>query len=194
MLAGLALGPPTTGCSGRKLLRLENQVLEQDAASLKAELLTCQDQAPPPDFATEVDVEVIAEYLARAGFPAAEQASATVLRHSVEGRNTEFVLNVQLFPDEKVLFLAATRYLQLEDATSSKAMVLLLTQLAALNYDLLVGKFQLNPRSGDISLSIELQLDDGLGYRTFESAVHHLVRTADTRYPELLRAARGSGM
>jgi hypothetical protein len=61
------------------------------------------------------------------------------------------------------LFIAATDYLQLEEATSSKAMVLLLTQLAAANYELLLGKFQLNPKNGEITLSVELNLDDGLG-------------------------------
>ena len=101
---------------------------------------------------------------------------------------------VQLFEREKVLFLAVGDYLQLEDATPSSAMVLLLTQLVTTNYELLLGKFQLNPSTGEISLSVEINLDDGLGFRTFHSVADHLVRTADRRYPELARAAAGNGM
>ena len=79
-------------------------------------------------------------------------------------------------------------------AKCSGAMVLLLTQLAAMNYELVMGKFQLNPRSGAITLSVELKTDDGLGFRSFEAAVHQLLETADERYPDLVRAARGQGI
>ena len=73
-------------------------------------------------------------------------------------------------------------------------MVMLLSQIAAINYELLLGKLQLNTRTGDIALSMELNVDDGLGYRTFHNVSHHLVRVADDRYDELLRAAQGTGL
>jgi hypothetical protein len=69
-----------------------------------------------------------------------------------------------------------------------------MVQLATLNYELLLGKFQLDPHTGDVLLSMELSLADGLGYDTLSSAVDHLVRTADARYPELSRAAHGRGL
>jgi hypothetical protein len=72
-------------------------------------------------------------------------------------------------------------------------MVLLLTRLAAMNYDLLIGKFQLNPNTGDITLSSEINVDDGMGYQTFYSVLHHLIATADAQYPTLVQAARGQG-
>jgi hypothetical protein len=90
--------------------------------------------------------------------------------------------------------MVATGYLRLEQATTSKSMVLLLTQLAAMNYDLLIGKFQLNPGSGDITISAELNLDDGMGYQTFQSVLKHLIETADAKYPDLVRAAKGQGI
>ncbi|MCK6505036.1 YbjN domain-containing protein [Myxococcota bacterium] len=190
LLVPLLLG----GCASRQLLRLENQVLVQELERVHAELATCQSDAPPQDFATEVSVEVVADYLARAGFTGVERLDNDLLVVGIEGSHTRFKLTAQLFQRESVLYLAATDYLRLEDATSSSNMVLLLTQLASLNYDLLLGKFQLNPKSGEITLSVELNLDDGLGFKTFEAVSHHLVQTADGRYPELARAAGGGGM
>jgi len=182
------------GCTSRKLLQLENQVVEQENTKLRDQLTGCLEQAPPSDFAVQVTTEVVTEYLRRAGFADTEVRPNGVLVTRVTGINTDFDITIQLFDREKVLFIAATRYLQLEEATSSKSMVLLLTQLAAANYELLLGKFQLNPRTGDITLSVEINLDDGLGFKTFHRSVHHLMRTADERYPSLLRAAQGQGI
>lgn len=189
LLAGLGC----VGCAPR-VLRLENQVLKLENRQLQSDLDGCTASALPPDFATDVSMEVVRDYVTRAGFGPLEEPGPNVLTAWVHGENTDFKLMVQLFSRERVLFLAATEYLRLEEATSSKATVLLLTQLAAQNYDLLLGKFQLNPKSGDITLSVELNLDDGLGFRTFNVVSHHLVRTADDRYPALQRAARGQGL
>ena len=183
-----------SGCASRKLLRLENQVLLSELERVHADLAACRSDAPPQDFATQVSLDVVEDYLVRSGFQGIERTDSGLLVVGIEGTNTRFKMSAQLFEREDVLYLAATDYLRLEDATSSRSMVLLLTQLAALNYDLLLGKFQLNPRSGEITLSVELNLDDGLGFKTFESVSHHLVRTADNRYPELARAAGGEDL
>ena len=106
----------------------------------------------------------------------------------VEGEHTSFRVNIQHFEREKVLFMVAAGYMELEAATSSNNMVLLLTQLAALNYELLIGKFQLNPTTGAITLSAEINLDDGMGFQTFQSVLGHLIQTADAQYPTLHNA------
>ena len=182
------------GCSSRKILRLENEVLKHQNSELRAQLEGCQRQVPPQDFAADVTIDVVQEYLRRAGFSGGELTAPGVLLVPIQGRNTTFQMTVQLFAQERVLYMAANDYLEIEEAASSKAMVLLLTQVAALNYEMLLGKFQLNPNTGAISLSVELNLDDGLGFRTFNAVIHHLVQTADTRYPELLRTAQSSGI
>jgi hypothetical protein len=182
------------GCASSKLLRLENELLGNQNDRLREELAECRRQAPSADYATTVTPEVVVRYLERAGFPPPEAPADGVLVVAIDGVNTDFRLAVQLFEREKVLFLAVNDYLEIEEADSSQAMVLLLTQLAAMNYEMLLGKFQLNPRTGAISLSVELNLDDGLGFRTFESVARHLVTTADEKYPDLLRAARGEGL
>jgi hypothetical protein len=196
LLSGALLATvlPSAGCASTKLLRLENEVLKNQNQELQGQVEACLENTPPPDFATDVSMAVVAQYMARVGYQGVSQSAGSVLSAPITGRNTDFQVNVQLFTDEKVLFLAVSDYLRLEDATTSSAMVLLLTQLAAMNYELLLGKFQLNPSTGEISLSVELNLDDGLGFRTFKAVSDHLIRTADQRYPELLRAAQGTGL
>jgi len=182
------------GCASHKLLRLENQLLERENIDLQTELDQCSESTLPEGYARKVDLEVIKRFLAKTEYGDHETVNDQVITVPVKGKNTSFQVNLQLFAREKVLFMVATGYLRLEQATTSKAMVLLLTQLAALNYDLLIGKFQLNPGTGDITLSAEINLDDGIGFQTFQSVLHHLIQTADIRYPELVRAARGQGI
>ena len=192
MLAAIWLA--SSGCATAKLLRLENEVLKQRTEELEAELSACQVDAPSKDFATRVTMEVLSDFLARSGYTHAERTGDSMFTIPIRGRNAEFQVSVQLFDRENVLYFAIHDYLTLEDAVSSQSMVLLLTQLATMNYELLLGKFQLNPRSGEISLSVEVQVDDGLGYKTFDAVLNHIIFTADQRQPALLRAARGRGI
>jgi len=192
--AAVVLALSLSGCATAKLLRLENEVLKNRTAELEAKLSTCRADARPVDFVTEVDGQVIGEYLVRAGYGSADPGGDSLYTIGIDGKHTQFQVSVQLFERENVLYFAVHDYLSLEDAASSQSMVLLLTQLATMNYDLLLGKFQLNPRSGDISLSVEVQVDDGLGYATFEAVLNHIIYTADSRHPDLLRAAQGRGI
>jgi hypothetical protein len=182
------------GCPSTKLLQLENQALSRKNADLSQELEQCSRSVLPEDYAIQVDLGTVTSFLAKAGFAEHKIANDRVVTVPVKGKNTSFQLNIQLFERERVLFMVATGYLRLEQATTSKSMVLLLTQLAAMNYDLLIGKFQLNPGTGDITISAELNLDDGLGYQTFQSVLRHLIKTADEKHPDLVRAAKGQGI
>lgn len=181
-------------CAPAKLLRLENELLKDQVTELETQLQSCEQDSTPEDYATHVSIEVVRAYMTRAGYAPEQQPTPTILALPIRGKNVQFKLAVQLFEKEKVLYLAIADYIEIEQASSSSAMVLLLTQLAALNYEMLLGKFQLNPSSGEISLSIELNLEDGLGFNTFQAALQHLLRTADGKYPELERAAKGRGM
>lgn len=178
------------GCAPR-LVRLENRVLQLENERLSLELAAARASALPPDYALEVSQGVVRSFAERAGFTDIDDAQPGVMLIPIEGENTRFRLMIQLFEKEKVLYLAATDYFRLEEARDPKAMVVLLTQMATINYDLLLGKLQLNPKNGAINLSVELNLDDGLGYNTFNIVTKHLIRTADERYPDLLRAAGG---
>jgi len=184
--------PLLLACGPQKLLRLENELLKSQNTELREQLASCEAQGPPEDFVTDISPDLVREFLFRAGFRGAEQVG-NLIRVPVVGENTEFQVTVQHFEREKVLYIATHDYLRVEDASSSQAIVLLLTQLAALNYELLLGKFQMNPKNGAIALSVELNVDDGLGYKTFEAVITHLAKTADARYPQLVRAASGRG-
>ena len=155
---------------------------------------TCANSTLPEDYATQVDLKTVLAFLDKADFKGHKLANERVISVPVRGKNTSFQVNIQLFEREKVLFMVATGYLRLEQATTSKSMVLLLTQLASMNYDMLIGKFQLNPNTGHITISAEVNLDDGMGFQTFQSVLNHLIQIADLKYPDLVRAAKGQGI
>ncbi len=182
-----------TGCAPR-VVRLENKVLRLENARLEAELADARANALPEGYTRAVTLSVVRDYATRAGFVGADDSQPGVLFYPIEGQNATFRLMIQHFEKEKVLYLAVTDYFRLEQAPDPPAMVSLLTQMATINYDLLLGKLQLNPSTGAINLSVELNLDDGLGYETFRVVARHLVRTADERYPDLQRAAEGAGL
>ena len=184
-----------TGClSAPKVMRLENQLLQRENAELRDQLQSCAVETRPSDYLTQVDMTGLVGFLNKAQYTEIEAISDSVISVPVRGENTNFKVNIQLFEREKVLFMVTAGYMELESATSSQSMVLLLTQLAAMNYELLLGKLQLNPNSGAISLSAEINLDDGMGFQTFQSVLGHLIQTADAQYPALSSAAQGLGL
>ena len=193
LLLPLLLG----ACASKRVLKLENRVLSNENQALRDQVTSLEAKLPEGgDFAVDVDIDLVAEWLDRAGYVYRRkgEGDGSVLELEYAGRNTEFTLAIQHFAKSRVLFLATHEYLQLDDAQDTSGIVLLLVKLAALNYDLLIGKFQLDPESGDILLSAELQLGDGLGYQTFVRLIDHLFDTADKTWPELSRAAGGQGL
>jgi len=173
-------------CNSRRLLITENRLLEIENARLSEDLANCNTSPESDDFTTDVSLDVIETYLKRAQLPASQRKGPNTLVVPIEATNSEFQLMLQLFSQEKVLYIVANDYIQIDDVSSSQAMVLLLTDIATLNYELLLGKLQLHPSTGAVSLSTEINIDDGLGYQTFIAVVHHLNGTADARYPELM--------
>ena len=182
------------GCTSSKVVRLENQLLTAQVTELRNQLDQCSVQTHESDYLHDVTMPGVVKFLMASGHTEVQPISDTIVSIPVDGANTDFRINLQLFEREQVLFMVAAGYLQLEAATSSSNMVLLLTQLVAMNYEMLVGKFQLNPSSGAITLSAEIQIDDGMGFQTFDSVLSHLIKTADTLHPDLLKAAKGLGL
>ena len=183
------------GCQSRRLLRLENELLRAENERLLQRNHDLELATPDPeDFSLDPTLDEIAGWLDRAGYVYEWTNDKRVLRLDYAGRNSTFGLSIQRFEKSRVLFLATTDYLRLDEAPGTRGVVLLLVKLAALNYDLLIGKLQLNPETGEIMLSAELNLTSGLGYDTFVETLDRLTRTADERYPELERAAGGEGI
>ena len=184
-----------TGCGPSRLLRLENKVLEHELTALQTQVDGLQKHTPASaDFVTEPTLEDVHRFLTAAGYKPQYEEGSGHIHLEFEGLHTEFSVNIQHFADADVLFLATGDYLSLSDAEDTDALMLMLVQIAALNYQLLLGKFQLNPESGDVLLSTEIILEDGLGSKTFLRAFEQLLQTADQRYPDLKRAAAGGGI
>ena len=168
------------GCASARLRAVEVELLRAQLAAADARVAASA--------APAVTIDVLASYLREAGFSDPERTQSGLLVVPIEGKNAQFRVSLQHFPRDQVVYIAAIDYLDVDEASSPQALVLLLTQLATINYELVLGKFQLNPRTGAVTLSVELKVDDGLGLRTFVSALRHLIDTADARYP-MLRAA-----
>lgn len=177
------------------MLRLENDLLREQTERLVQRNAELEAAASRPDaFVRRPDLDVVGRFLDRAGYVHQRAADGRVIRLEYAGRNTSFGVRIQHFEPQKVLFLTTSGFLRLDDASDSRAVVMLLVQLAAINYELLVGKLQLDPETGEILLSAELPLDDGLGYESFVRLLDDITRTADERYADLARAASGRGL
>jgi hypothetical protein len=184
-----------SGCASRRLLLIENELLRTRNHDLDERLAHIERVSPAPeDYRKTVDLAVVDEFLTRAGYGHTwNTAGQGHIRVEYSGENASFDVTIQHFDSSNVLFLATSGLTYLKEVENVESMVLLLVQVATLNYDLLVGKFQLNPETGEVLLSTEIHVDDGLGYETFTSALEQLISSADERFPELERAAQGTG-
>jgi hypothetical protein len=170
-------------------------MLERESTELHRELEELRAASPDPSsFARRVDLEVVHDFLDRAGIRHTWSPGATVLQLRYDGTNAEFGVQIQVFPGTNVLFLGTTGLFRLADAQDPDTIVLLLSRIATLNYDLLLGKFQLNPETGEVLLSLEIPIHDGLGYDTLLRSLDALTTAADEHFPELVLIGEGRGL
>jgi len=192
-LLGVAL--TLTACTSRRVLRLENRLLQQENTSLLERVLELEQAAPDPrSYERHPTLKTVHRFLERASYLHTLSDDASLIQLEFVGENTTFGVRIQHFDAADILFIATTNYLKLEDAQDTRSLVLLFIQIAALNYEMLWGKFQLNPESGEVLLSVELSIKDGVSYDTVVGTLEHLCQTADARYPDLERAAAGLGL
>jgi len=191
----LILALALSGCASSRLLRVENTILTQRTTELEQKLADLERTAPSAeDFVRNPDMSTVQRFLGRAGYvhsPSPKNPNQVRLEYF--GRNKNFGVNLQYFAGPKVLFVATSGYLSLEESNHLDSLVLLLVQLVTVNYDLLIGKFQLNPETGEIILSAEIPLADGLGYHALTETMKQMCEAADSRYPDLLKVAQGQG-
>ncbi|MCB9682034.1 MAG: hypothetical protein H6733_11270 [Alphaproteobacteria bacterium] len=113
-----------------------------------------------------------------------------VLRFVHTGPAGPVEVRVHAAAEDQLVFLSTGDLITLRDTAGERGIVLLLTQMATSNYELDDGKLQLNPATGGVTLSIELETDDGLGETTFRNALARLTEAADTVLPTLRTAAQ----
>lgn len=184
-----------SACASSRILRIENRVLLAENGDLNQELDRLKASVVDPrHFSKVVSLEAISKLLTETGYRHEVSKEKTHISMEYSGQNTKFTVNIQYYPKAEVVFIATDKYFSLDKAQHSSSVVLLAVQLMALNYELLLGKFQMNPESGEILLSTEIYVGDGLGHATFLQALDHLCRTADKKIPDLERAASGVGL
>jgi len=183
------------GCASRRVMAIETRLLRQENAELQHRLHELEQRMPAAGtYVRHLDLATVHDYLERASYVHTWSPTSDEVFMDFAGKNTAFGVTVRHFDSAEVLYLATDDYLHLSAASNTESVVLLLVQLASLNYEMLVGKFQLNAETGEILLSVEISTIDGLGYDTFVNALEQLLHTADSRYPELERAAAGLGL
>lgn len=195
LLPALCCAFALTGCVSRRVLLLENRLLVDENATLAERVHTLEKRMPPEGtWVLRPTLDDVHGFLERGGWRHEWSPGSSHIRLDYAGRHAMFSVDIRPFESADVLFLATDGYLHLDAAASTESLVLLLVQIAALNYEILVGKFQLNAETGEVLLSVELPTADGLGLDTFLSALDQLTHTADVRYPDLQRAAAGLGL
>ena len=156
----------------------------REVADLKRSLQTCltsQTDAAGPD------LETIAGWMTTAGDT--PERLGDVLRATSDAGGHAYGVTVQLDAERHLVYLATQDLMSLHDTSGDAGVVGLLTNMATLNYETMEGKLQLNPATGEVVLSIELETDDGLGQRTFNAALKSLKSQATSLRPKLIGAA-----
>ena len=176
-LAGAALA---SACWSRDPDDPAREALARELAECRSSEVT----SPAPD------LDTLQRWLAEGGDAPGRTGEVLTVSRVADGH--PYAITVQVDPPRHVVYLATSGLMSLHDAAGDAGVVLLLTNMAALNYENMEGKLQLNPASGEVVLSIELETDDGLGHRTFAAAVQTLVDQAGALRPKLIGAAAGA--
>lgn len=184
-----------TACTSARVLRLENKFLISENETLQQEMQSLRaTQIDPKMFTKNITLDTLSALLTSSGYLHEVNRDKSHIHLDYNGKNRQFGLSIQYYEKAKVVFIATNKYFSLDQAQSTSSVVLLAVKLMALNYEMLLGKFQMNPESGEILLSTELYVGDGLGHTTLLQALDHLCRIADDKYDELRQAASGVGL
>lgn len=90
--------------------------------------------------------------------------------------------------DSDTIYFYLERYLVLPSDHPRAATVL--RRLMEINWEILVGKFEWSPRSGEVRLSATLSTDSNFDRRAFRSILRALDRVADRYRSELQHLSR----
>ena len=158
--------------------------------------LACGSSPTPPDQLParldDVEPRILGGWLDDLGF--AVEVHGDVLRVAVPDdapEATPLAVTVHVDARARAVLLVAGPLVTLDDAPDDDAVGRVLTEVAVRNYDRAEGKLQLDPESGAVLLSVELETDEGLGRPTFEAGLKTLVAESRAARPALA-AALGS--
>jgi hypothetical protein len=181
LLVLLALG----GCTSARLLRVENDLLTRENLELRA--LVEGAGGRDATVVAQFEIEAVGRILEARGFNVRvdDDATEVTLQYGAENGSIEVVIST--FPNAGVLYMATRGYVSLVSAHDGDSAQLMITQLATLNYEVILAKFQLDPVKGEVVVSVELPYAS-VDEATMVAVLERLIRVADTKRP-LLQAA-----
>jgi hypothetical protein len=139
-------------------------------------------QTPAPRYAQAIEDE-----LDDMGVDAHCELRADHSQHCSYDRSSMRVASLEVdavYSDESdTIYVYVPRYLVLPPDARSTPTVL--RRLMELNWDLLLGKFEWNPRTGEVRLSAMLSTDSNFDRRAFRSILHGLESLAARHRAEL---------
>ena len=96
---------------------------------------------------------------------------------------SDLIVHAVYSDDSDTVYVYVEHYLMLPPEAPQTTATL--RRLMELNWELLVGKFEWNPRTGEVRLSAVLNTDSNFDRRAFRSIVHALDSVAARYYREL---------
>ena len=100
----------------------------------------------------------------------------------------QFTLGMQYFEDKKIVYLSINKYLSIDMSKNVAATAFTLTQLATLNHRVVGGKFQLNPKNGEITVCHEIYTVNGIDPENLKVAIGKLISIAQVNHLPLKNA------
>lgn len=179
------------GCTSARLLRVENDLLTRENVELRARV----DGAGGRDATTaaKLELQAVANILEARGFQAGVHEEGTEVVVDYAAENGPIQLVIRTFPNAGVLYVATRDYASLSSAHDGDSAQMMITQLAVLNFEVLLAKFQLDPTKGEIVVSMELPYA-GLDETTMLGSIERLLRVADAKRPALQAALQGAAL
>ena len=102
---------------------------------------------------------------------------------SFEADNGDVDLVILVNKEAAVVYIAAVEMMKVpEDHPKVQDMM---RKFMELNWELSLGKFEWDPKDGEVRLSYAFTTEDGLGQSALGAAIAYLVKVADKRRPEL---------
>ena len=139
--------------------------------------------AAAPRYAASMEQELQQlEIAVRCSAEGATRHHCTYKRPAPSG-DAELTMHAVYSDESDTIYFYVERYLMLPSDHPQAAAVL--RRLMELNWDLLVGKFEWNPRSGEVRLGALLHTDSNFDRRAFRSIVRSLDAVAVRYHAEL---------
>ena len=97
----------------------------------------------------------------------------------IKRKDHTYTLSIQHIPQKDILYVSINNYLWIDQSQSPSATAFTLTQIATLNYQVVGGKFQLNPQNGAITLGSETYVVNGIDIDNLKLCINGLINIAD---------------